>query len=279
MFCVAKLALANKQITKEASNFPTVEIGSHSFTHSKIQGAPIKKVIKEIKGSKEVLEKITGKKIYGFRPPREEIDKNMAKLLRESNYKYVMEKTKPYLLPEQEYNNLITIPRHGTDDYIYLMNLDWDKKQILNNIIQETKMLTSLNGLYTLSVHTHLLSYKSNIDVTIKYFEFLNANKNIHPLKGIDIANRAKWNRNISFKLVKLNNKTFLYINNNNDIKIKNFSFRIYWPNLKSISVIPELSNVKIKILQNNTQQKYTDIRIDNLKPKSKMSLILEENK
>ncbi|GAB6074068.1 polysaccharide deacetylase family protein [Nautilia lithotrophica] len=277
LFCVANLALKHPDITKKASDLPNIEIGSHSYTHTKIQGEPEKKVLKEIKGSKEVLEKITGKKVFGFRPPREEIDQTMENILRESGYKYVMEKTKPYLLPTFEHKKLITIPRHGTDDYIYLMNLNWNKNKILQKIIQETEMLTALNAIYTLSVHTHLLSYKSNLDVSKRYFEFLTKNKKIRPFKGIEIANRIEWKKNISVSLQTLNGKIFIYINNKNKINIKNFSFRIYWPNANKISISPEMSNVKIKIIENNLNRKYTDISI-NLKPKSTISLIVNEN-
>ncbi|AZV47122.1 hypothetical protein C3L23_07500 [Nautilia sp. PV-1] len=278
LFCVAELAQKYPQITKEAAELSNVEIGSHSYSHTKIQGAPLKKVIKEILGSKEILEKITGKPVFGFRPPREEIDKTMENELRKAGYKYVMEKTKPYLLPEEEYDKLITIPRHGTDDYIYLINLNWDKAQILKKIIQETNMLTSINAVYTLSVHTHLLSYKSNLDVSEKYFNYLIKHKNLHPFKGIEITNRIKMNKKITLSIQPMNDKTFLYIHNKNAAQIKNFSLRIYWPNSKNIKIIPELSNVKIKTLEQNIQRKYTDIKIDLLRPKSTISLILEEN-
>ena len=278
LFCVAYLALKHPDITKKASDLPNIEIGSHSYSHTKIQGEPKEKVIKEIVGSKKVLENITGKKIYGFRPPREEIDKIMENILRKSGYEYVMEKTKPYLLPSDEYKNLVTIPRHGTDDFIYLINLNWNKDHILQKIIQETQMLTALNAIYTLSVHTHLLSYKSNLDVSRRYFEFLAKNKNIHPFKGIEIAKRAKWKKNITVSKEILNNKIFLYINNNNKTEVKNFSFRIFWPNVKKINISPEMSNVKIKIIQTNTDRKYTDVKIEILKPKSTVSLILDEN-
>jgi len=276
LFCVANLALKNKKITKEAAQFDNVEIGSHSYMHSKIQGAPLKKVEKEIIGSKKVLEEITGKKIYGFRPPREEIDKTMEKVLREAGYEYIMEKTKAYMLPTQEHKGLITIPRHGTDDYVYLINLNWNKEKIYQKILQETNMLTALNGIYTLSVHTHLLSYKTNLDVSKRYFDYLNAHKNLRPFNGVEIADRIKWNKKITLSMQPLNDQTFIYINNANNIEIKNFTFRIYWPNSKNITITPELSNVKIKIINENKKRKYTDVQISTLKPNSKISLIIQ---
>ena len=276
-FCVASLAEKNREMTKKASQLPYIEIGSHSYSHSKIVGEPMEKMIKEIAGSKEIIEKITGKQIYGFRPPREEINADMVKLLKKAGYVYVMEHSKPYLLPKEEYPGIITIPRHGTDDYIYLIELDWDKEKILKKIIQETQMLTKLNSIFTLSVHTHLLSYKSNLEILKKYFAYLNKHKELKPLKGIDIAKRYIWNKNITLSMQELNKKTFIYIANKNAENIKNFTLRIYWPNSKKIKISPEMSRIKFKIIKNNEKEKFTDIQIFNLKPKSSISLIIDD--
>jgi peptidoglycan/xylan/chitin deacetylase (PgdA/CDA1 family) len=276
LFCVASLAEKYPQITKEAASFPNIEIGSHSFSHTKIIGASEEKVIKEILGSKKILEKITSKKIYGFRPPREEIDKLMEYWLRKAGYKYLMEKVKPFLLPKEVYKGLITIPRHGTDDYIYLINLNWDKKKILNKIIQETEMLTSLNALYTLSVHTHLLSYKSNLSVTKEYFEYLKRHPDITPLKGIELAKRAKMLPNIFYKQEIIGNTIFITIYNKNDYGIKNFKFRIFTPNIEIKKVTPETTKTKLKLIEKNKKRKYNDYEIKNIKPNSATTIIIK---
>lgn len=187
-----------------------------------------------------------------------------------------MEKTKAFLLPRYEYYHLIDIPRHGTDDYTYLVYLDWNKTQILKKIIQETNMLTSLNALYTLSVHTHLLSYKTNISVENQYFNYLNKHKNIKTFKGYQLAKRAIWLSNIYLSYKKVGDMIILNVTNNNDEKIRNFSFRIYWPNARITSVTPELINVKISKIAQNDERKYTDYKINTLMPKSTVSFIIK---
>ena len=279
LFCVAKLAQQHPEITKKAAQFPNVEIASHSYSHTKILGAPIEKVIKEIKGSKEILEKITGKKVYGFRPPREEIDKTMENILREAGYKYVMEKTKDFLLPQEIYDNLITIPRHGTDDYIYLMNLNWDKDKILQKIIQETEMLTKIHVLYTLSIHTHLLSYKSNLSVSEEYFKYLKKHPEIRTYKGIELNNRARLLPNIKFKKETFGNNTVITIYNNNPKTVKNFSFRLFWPNVKIKAILPVDLTTKVTLIKENRKRKYSDYRINKLKPNSATSVIIKYEK
>jgi len=267
LFCVANLAQKYKEITHMAAQLPRVEIGSHSYSHSKIMGAPKEKVIKEIKGSKEILEKITGKKVYGFRPPREEIDTLMEKILANSGYIYVMEKVKPFLLPKTTHPNLITIPRHGTDDYTYVIGLNWTKEQILNNIIHETEVLTSMNALFTLSVHTHLLSYKSNLDVSSKYFDYLNNHKDIKALKGIDIAKRAIIYEKLKFSTEHFANKIALTISNNSNYPMMNAKFRIYHPNIEIKKISSELINNSVKIIASNKE--YTDVEINKIPPQT----------
>jgi len=273
LFCVADLAMKHPKITREAATFPNVEIGSHSLTHSKILGASEEKVKKEILGSKEVLEKITGKQIYGFRPPREEIDKLMEKWLRKAGYIYVMEKIKPHLLPREDYKGLITIPRHGTDDYTYVIELNWDKKQILNKIIQETYMLTKMNALFTLSVHTHLLSYKTNLDVSAKYFDYLNKHPEISPMKGIDIAKRAIILKNLKIDTENFANKTVIKISNNSNYPIINGKFRVYHPDTVIKKIIPELIQTKVKIIKKTRE--YSDVEINKIPPKTTVILFV----
>ena len=279
LFCVASLAEKHKKITKEASSLSHIEIASHSYSHRKIVGENDEIIKKEIVHSKDVLEEIIEKKIYGFRPPREEIDKKMAYWLKEAKYTYVMEKSKSYLLPKEEIYGLITIPRHGTDDYIYLINLDWSENEILNRIIYETNLLTSLNALYTLSIHTHLLSYSNNINVIRKFFEYLSKRKDIKPLKGKELAKRAKLFKNIHLSYTRTMTKLLIAIENNNYKEVKNFTFRVYWHNLKNIGdVKSEILNIKAEEIKRNNNEKFSDIRVQKLKPNYKLTLILPYN-
>ena len=276
LFAVAKLAKKYSFITKKIAKFKNCEIASHSYSHCKILGAPLKIMKREIIYSKKLLEKITGKKIYGFRPPREEINDEMEKLLKKAGYIYVMEKSKPFLLPMKRKFGIITIPRLGTDDYTYLIDSDFNKSQILKQIILETNFLTSLNGVYTLSVHTHLLSYKTNITVLDKYFKYLNNHKNLYPFKGKDIATKAIYAQNTFYSYSSTNNIITLNIHNNNKVTLKNVSFRLYYPNIKILSITPEILRYKIKILIHNPARRYYDIQINKIPPKTTVTLLIK---
>ena len=276
-FCVGYLAKKNVALTKKASQNPYLEIGSHSYSHKKIVGTNDKNMLKETLGSKLLLEKITGKKVVGFRPPREEIDKKLASFLKKAGYIYTMEKHKAYLYPKEEYEGVLTIPRHGTDDYEYLINLDWSKERILQNIIEETEFLTSLSTLFTLSVHTHLLTYKSNIEVLQKYFKYLKEHSDVTVLKGKDIAKLALQTLHIHIDTTFSSKKIFVKISNENKETIPHFRFRIHYTNIQKLSnPTPEIVGIEAKILYNNIQEKYMDVEVSKLMPQSFINIIFD---
>ncbi len=275
LFAVAKLAKKYENITKAIAQFKNCEIGSHSYSHSKILGAPIEVLKQEIIYSKKLLEKITGRKIYGFRPPREEIDDRIEKMLKEAGYIYVMEKPKPFLLPFTKKYGIITIPRHGTDDYTYLIDTDFNKSQIFHNIILENNFVTALNGVYTLSVHTHLLAYKTNISVLEKYFKYLQ-NKYFYPMKGKDIATKALLAQNISYDYSASSNIITLNISNNNNQEVKNLTFRIYTPTIKIINFTPEIDKYNVKIVSQNKLKRFYDVQINKIPPKTTIVIFIK---
>jgi peptidoglycan/xylan/chitin deacetylase (PgdA/CDA1 family) len=282
-FCVAKLAEKYPNLTKEAAQLPEVEIGSHSYSHTKIVGEPLQKVEKEIIGSKEILDKIIGKKVVvGFRPPREEVDKTMYKELVKGGYRYVMEKTKPELFPfphKVEDKLIWTLPRHGTDDYIYLIELNWNKEDILAQIVREAQFLHKLDALYTLSVHTHLLSYGTNISVIEEFFKYAKAH-NLPVYKGKDIAYRAQLLQNVHYEINAMRGQIQVAIINENKVPLKNLTFRVYWNNLKDITgVMPAMisftSSNPVKIVKRDNNQHYIDIQIREIPADYKYNIIL----
>ncbi len=275
LFCVAKLAREHSGITKSVAQIPGIEIASHSYSHQKIMGAATHIMQKEIVDSKKILEQITGKEVVGFRPPREEISKEMVDFLQEAGYRYIMEKTKNYLIPMAEHKPLVTIPRHGTDDYLYLIKFIWNADKIYNKIVQETQMLTDMNTLYTLSIHTHLLGYKKNLAIVDRYFDYLNSRKDIMPMTGREIAKTARQSANISIRYQHFENKSLLFISNNNDDEVKDLTIRIYWPKKVIKSIQPELVNVATKIIRTNLAERYSDVHINALRPHSETTFIV----
>ncbi len=280
LFCVGKYAEKNTELTKEISKLPNVEIGSHSYSHTKIMGTSKEKMTKEIDFSKKLLEKITGKKVLGFRPPREEIDKAMALRMKESGYGYTMEHTKTFLLPTMEHEGFITIPRHGTDDFQYFVKMGSSDKEILESMKFETEMLSSMNILYTLSVHTHIMSAPKNLHILKSYFDYLKRHDELVTLKGKDLAYRANTLSGIKITTEMTTRNIILNIENRNKHKVKNFKFRLYWHNMKSVgSLKAEMLKTQAKVIAKNKKERYSDISIKTLSPNSSITLMLNYEK
>lgn len=276
-FCLAGSAQKHKELMKKISHSPYLEIGSHSFTHKKIIGESDAVYKHEILDSKTVLENLTGKKIIGFRPPREEIDQKMIQFLLDGGYKYILNKGENRLYP-YFHKDILIIPRHGTDDYSYLINLDFNSSQILRQMKNEATVITNLNGIYTLSTHTHLMSFGSNINITDKFMQYVTAKKEMIPMNGEMLYTRMLQKSNISLETTNTSKKLLLSIANNNNDEIKNLHIELYADcavTLKNIE--SEIIGIKTKLIQ-VTPHRYTLI-IDSITPKSQIVLFVNYDK
>ena len=277
-YCVSSLAEEEQNISliKQASENKLFEIGSHSHSHKKIIGQSESVIHKEIAGSKEKIDALSGLNLTGFRPPREEMNEVISAKLSESGYTYLLEKNKGYLYPRLLTDELYVIPRTATDDYQYLVSLDWSPDSILERMKFETNYITSLDGIYSLSIHTHLLGYKSNINIIENYFEYLNDHKEFTPLNGQQIIDRVITRENISYKLKQTKRNFLISVKNNNGTTVKNLKIRIYWTkefHIKSMRTEIRSSSVKYT---DNQDSRYTDIHISSIRPKSDLLLIAE---
>jgi len=269
-FCVGKLAKQYPKLMKMAGNLPFLEISSHSYSHTKLIDKPIKELDEiEINGNNKLLQSLSGQEVKGFRPPREELNNKMKRIIETSSIEYILAKYLQQLRPKY-IGNLMLFSRMGTDDYQYLMELDWNKTQIINKMKQEADYITSLNGMYTMSTHTHLMCYKSNIEMLEGLLKHLKEKK--YPvLKGIDIANLIfqKDKIKIGYKITPKGLE--VVVNNTNNIDIKEFIFRVFYLTKPFNKIRAPLKTELIKYNNN-----YIDVKIFNLPKKQTINLLLE---
>ncbi len=252
---------------KQAGQNAYLEIGSHSFSHKKIVGESPETYEREITGSKEVLEKLSGKKVIGFRPPREEIDDRMVDLLEESGYRYIFNRSENRLTPYLKEDTLI-IPRHGTDDYDFLVKLDWNDKKILSTIIEEAETVTRLNGIYTLSTHTHLLNYGSNIHITESFFRHVKNHPRLHAMNGRMIYRRINQRKHLKFETEVTKNKLILTMGNDLYEPIENLHIKIFTQPGVRLKKIESEKIGNVAHLKHDKAGTYTVV-VEKIKPKS----------
>jgi len=276
-FCVAKLADTHKDMMKIISDKSFFEIGSHSYTHKKIVGEDDDVYLKETKDSKNDLEKITNRKVIGFRPPREEVDDKLISMLEENGYKFILNKHEPRLYP-YFMNSILVIPRHGTDDYAYLIQLDWDSNEILQQMIKEVNNLVSMDALYSISTHTHLMSYGTNIDITDKFMQYVNTQKDMVPMSGEMIYDRIYKKSKLNYTQSIAPKKVLLKISNSSALPIKNIHFEIEVnPDIKLTGVSSEIYGINTEIKKDKFGKSI--LIIDSLPPKSENLIFINYDK
>ncbi|MGB0465995.1 MAG: polysaccharide deacetylase family protein [Pontibacterium sp.] len=278
-FLVASLAEQHQDLVGEADQSPYIELASHSYSHKKILGTGADNVHKETAGSKAVIESLAQAKVVtGFRPPREELDKLMLQQLAGADYSYILEKHKNFQYPTIENSAvpLYSIPRNATDDYQYLVNLDWDTDAIYRRMVSETNLISSIDGIYSLSIHTHLMAYKKNIQIIEKYFRYLNQHPELTPMTGSDLIRKVQQTGKLKYNVATTQKNFLIKVNNGNASVIDSVKFRAYWPAGKRLRTVKaEIIGSKIEYIHNE-KLGHTDITLFNLKPKSTLSLIAE---
>jgi peptidoglycan/xylan/chitin deacetylase (PgdA/CDA1 family) len=276
-FCVAQLAEKNENVMKKVATNPYLEIGSHSYTHKQIVGMSDDVYEKETGGSKKLLEELTGKNVIGFRPPREEIDKKLITNLEDAGYKYILNKGEDRLSTYFK-ESLLIIPRHGTDDYSYLVNLDWNSERVLAEIEHQVQVLKAFNGIFTLSVHTHLMSYGTNIKIEDKFFQYVNSQVDLHPMNGKMIYKRLAAMRDFSYSYKITQKKVIITLSNSADEPLKDLHFEIeVAPGIKLVDIDSEIIGFKTELIHEK-DNRYTVV-VKQLEPRSELMLFVNYEK
>jgi uncharacterized protein YktA (UPF0223 family) len=195
----------------------------------------------------------------------------MKSYLTDSGFNYVLGASQEYLYPkfDEKRSNLLLIPRHGTDDYSYLINLDWGQDQIVEQIIKETNFVTNLDALYTLSIHTHLFAFKSNIKIVKEYFKYLKKHREFTPMDGRTINKKVRQNRNIELSYIKDDDTIILNITNKNNRGVKNFCCKLFKnPNKKIVSAKSKQAHIK--------REKDNNIKINYLRANSTTTIYIK---
>ena len=269
-FCVGRLAKLHPELMKIAGKYKFLEISSHSYSHTKLVDYS-KQILKqiEINGNNKLLYKLSGQIVKGFRPPREEINNKMKDVMETSSIDYILASYLQQLKPKY-FGRLMLFSRMGTDDYQYLMELDWNKTQIINKMIQESDYITSLNGMYTMSTHTHLMNYKTNVVMLEALLKHLKE-KHYPVLKGRDIANLIFTKDKIKINYEKTSKGLKIIIDNHNNKIVKEFIFRVFYLTKPYQKLVSKLNSRLIKYDNN-----YVDIKVFDLPSKTKTIMFLE---
>ncbi len=277
-FCVSSLAQKHPKLMKKAQKSRYVEVASHSHTHKLIKGTSEKNMLLEIRESKKILNQLSESDIVGFRPPREQLDEQMNKIISQSGYKYILENVKNRTYPSLK-DGVYHIPRLGSDDYEFMVRDSFKGKNILQKIEKETDFVTSIDGIYNFDIHTHLLGYGKNIDILKNYISYIKKETNLKILSAKDIVSRISKVKNIEIEAEVTPKNYLVTVKNLNQTSINNFHFRLYWPDDTGInSINSEIIGAEVSYVSNKSRH-YSDVTIKVLAPLSPMTLIVSYGK
>lgn len=272
-FCVANLAETHKALMEKVAKNPLIEIGSHSYTHGKIMGESDEVIKHETIDSKTKIDSLINGNIIGFRPPREEIDDKMIDDLEKGGFKYILNEGENRLSPYFK-DSILIIPRHGTDDYSYLVNLDWNSTQVLDEMKKQVNVVASLDGIFTMSTHTHLMTFGSNIKIVDNFFAYVKSQKEMTPMNGRMLYKRILEKFNLSYTTNISEKKAIVTISNKNDHVVKNMHFEVdVDPDISIIDATSEIIGLKTEIKRIDPTH-YTLI-VDSLQPRSQTVIFL----
>jgi peptidoglycan/xylan/chitin deacetylase (PgdA/CDA1 family) len=277
-FIVANLAVLpeHKEMMARIAKNPFVEFASHSTTHKKIVGESEAFIKNETGGSKRRIDPLAPQPITGFRPPREELNLMMKEELAKSGFTYVLGAADSYLYPieDKEEKRLYYIPRHGTDDYSYLVNLDWDQKEIGRQIQKEAEFVMALNGIFTLSVHTHLFSYSTNIEIIRTFYEYLKSHPEYQPLQGRELIKRVDQHNHLIESSKMVGDELVITLENQNSQNVEGLHIQLFKNPLLKVVDGRVSGNIKMKYIESENT-----IVLDTVPKNSKVTLYVTLSK
>lgn len=256
---VAEKAKEKPEILERSRLSPLIEVGSHSYTHGPIVTRPKDVLEHEIADSKTFLDNSLSP-VTGYRPPREEMDEEMLQVIIDAGYGYVFGGIVETLYPQMLENEFIQIPRLGSDDYEFFIKSKMSPGEILHTAVKEEKMARLLNGVYTLGVHTQMMTQPDRIYILDAILNKIAANPKANVITAEDMVSRVRKARQIETQLISDGHTHQITITNNNRTAIRRLAYRLYWQGGEKPSNISANGTNHEVFATHYTTQKFSDI-------------------
>jgi len=197
----------------------------------------------------------------------------MIRVLEDGDYHYVLGGAENRLTPYFR-GNILTIPKHGSDDYLFFVKFDWSSQEILARIKAQMHTVANLNGIYTLSTHTHLMNYKSNISILENFFSYLQSQKEITPMNGKMINKRLYQKAHLTTESDISEKQILIRVSNSDYAPMENVHYHIEVdPHISIIKATSEIDSLEPKLIKKSDSE-YTLI-LTLLKPKAQVVVYL----
>ena len=184
-FCVPELASENKEVFRKIYSNKSFEIGLHGL--DVYQGQPFDTQLERLSNGRAMLERLSGRKVRGFRPPEAIYDQNTLQALLDLNYDFIAGDDTKQASPEalliqrkkgfslgKNLKSLVKFPKTGDDDYDILVRYKMrNKAQMLESLKSDFDAIYKVGGLYYYSFHTQLMANEEYIGVISKFIDYI----------------------------------------------------------------------------------------------------------
>jgi len=277
-FLVPEEAVNNPQATKTLAEYG--EIGLHGVAVYRWQ--PYEEQFTRLKKGKELIEDLTGKKVWGFRPPEELYDSSTIKALMELGFDYIcadslQDRTCPSLIGIRK-KTLLTLPKAERGDYELLIKDSLrDTMEIFNALQNDFLRIYDVQGAYFLLYHSHLLCTEKNIPALKRFVEFCKG-KSVWFATCKEIADWWQGFDNVFVNAKRRGrSRIVLNISNNSSIMVKDIRLFIAPPQpVRTVSIKAELVGVKIPQYELSDDGKVVVLKINSLKPHSNQTYFID---
>lgn len=162
-FIVGFLAQADPETTRRLVS--TFEIGTHTQRHLPLDTLTELGQARELADSKRIAERISGRRVLGFRPPEERFTAATLQIWADLGGRYVFASNNgraagPEILPLLP-DSLVLLGRVSEDDYEILSRSNIrDRSQMSRLLVSQVGESIAYRGLYMFSYHSHMMSQK-----------------------------------------------------------------------------------------------------------------------
>jgi peptidoglycan/xylan/chitin deacetylase (PgdA/CDA1 family) len=162
-FIVGDLAEADPETTRRL--VASMEIGTHTQRHLPLDTLTDLGQADELANSKRVAERLSGRPVFGFRPPEERFTPATLQIWADLGGRYVFASNNgraagPEILPLLP-DSIVLLGRVSEDDYEILSRENIrDRAKMSHLLVQQVGESVAYRGLYMFSYHSHMMSQR-----------------------------------------------------------------------------------------------------------------------
>ncbi len=279
-FLLVEEAEQNPEVSRVIAE--QAEVGLHSLGHSVYRWQPYEVQVSRLKEGRERIERLTGEKVRGFRPPEALYDSSTIDALLNLGYEYLcadslMDRACPNLIRRKE-KTLITLPKTARDDYELLIKDSlMSTEELYNALKQDFDRVYEVNGVYTLFLHSQLLCAEEKMPALEQFLKYCKG-KDVWFTTCQELADWWKRYENLSLSIKRRGpTRVMVNITNTGRFTVEDLRLFIVPPEpVRSLTLTPELLGTKIPEYEVRDQGRLVVLKVKALRARGSQTIFID---